>query len=53
MISKGQKSQEITVATDHLELIPWTCSLVAKVHPGILKQLMPLGAVVCVSPPGE
>lgn len=37
MIRKDQKSQEIRVATDHLELIPWTCSLVAKLTPKEIK----------------
>lgn len=37
MISKDQKSQEIRVATDHLGLIPWTCSLVSKLTPREIK----------------
>ena len=36
-LKQGPKSRKIRVALDHLELIPWTCSLVAKLKPKELK----------------
>lgn len=36
-LKQGPKSWKIRVVLNHLELIPWTCSLVAKLKPKEIK----------------